>query len=563
MNGPLKVLQSQSFESFLIDRHILSDDLLHVVRREMHKEQLSLEKILLSLHLISEKQLTQLLSDFSTFPLIDLTGQLPPLLRELSPFLSKELLSRPTWIPFKKELKTLHIAVADPLNGRELEHIKYQLSAFDCLFYVAASSQIEEQFLLHTSEKKQSLADLFIMLDTSSLTLPSLVSAELIPLILDQCLEEAVQERASDIHLEPENKFIQIRLRIDGQLISYHAFHKDFWDSFCVHLKVCAHMNIAENRLPQSGRFSRKINEKEIDFRISTHPTKHGESIVIRVLDRLKALMPLEAIGFPPTTVLSLKETIQDKQGLFIVSGPTGSGKTTTLYSILHYLNTTNRNIMTLEQPIEYELPFIRQTEIQENSILTFANGVRSILRQDPDILFIGEVRDPDTAQMALRASMTGHQVYTTLHAPRALGAIQRLMDLGITSPVLAGNLRGLLSQRLVRRLCLRCRKRRKIAFQETCLIPADSEQFLYDPVGCSVCNQTGYKGRFPLVEFIPCTNTFNQLVFEKAPLSILEKEARKVGYIPLHEHGLKCLLEGVTSFQELCSVISLERDLR
>ncbi|OFW70376.1 MAG: hypothetical protein A2621_04700 [Alphaproteobacteria bacterium RIFCSPHIGHO2_01_FULL_41_14] len=565
MNDAVKNLDAPSFESFLVQCQILSPDLLSVVRREKGKERRSFEKILLNLHLINEEQLTELLSDFSGLPLADLShtdlSHVHPLFTELSPLLSTELSSHPTWLPFKKEEETLHIAVADPLKERDRSHLTYQLSSFQCIFYVAPASQIERLRRLPEQEDP-SLSDLFATLDSSSLTVPSLVSAELIPRILDRCLTEAVHQRASDIHLETESKFIRIRLRVDGQLLLYHSFHRDFWDSFCVHLKVCSQMNIAESRLPQSGRFSRKIEGEEIDFRVSTHPTKHGESIVIRVLDRVKALLSLHEIGFPLPTIACLKDTLQIPQGLFIVSGPTGSGKTTTLYSILTHLNTPARNIMTLEQPIEYELPFVRQTEIQENSFFTFANGVRSILRQDPDILFIGEVRDADTAQMALRASMTGHQVYTTLHAPRALGTIQRLTDLGLSSAALAGNLKGLLSQRLIRSLCPRCRQRRPLSFQESCLIQEDTDQFVYDPIGCSFCHQTGYKGRFPLVEFIPCTEAFNQLILDKAPLAVLEKEARTIGYVPLAEQGIQALLEGLTSLSELCSVVSLEKEI-
>jgi type II secretory ATPase GspE/PulE/Tfp pilus assembly ATPase PilB-like protein len=321
-------------------------------------------------------------------------------------------------------------------------------------------------------------------------------------------------------------------------------------------------MNIAETRTPQSGRFSRKIQEKEIDFRVSSHPTKHGESIVIRILDRKNARLSLEDIGFSLSIVSKLKKATQDTQGLFIVSGPTGSGKTTTLYSILNDLNTENRNIMTLEQPIEYEIPSIRQTEIKENSSFTFAEGIRSILRQDPDVLFVGEVRDAETAQMALRASMTGHQVYTTLHTPQALGSIQRLVDLGISPSVLAGNLRGLLSQRLVRKLCLHCRQPREMTFQEICSFKNIPARSLYRSIGCSHCYHTGYKGRFPLVEFISCTDSFNQLILKKEPIPILEKEARKKGYISLQEQGIKCVLTGLTSFEEIHSVMPFEREI-
>lgn len=556
-NHSTTITHSHSFESFLIDRHILSDDLACVVRREMYKQQVSLEKVLLSFHLIDEQHLTRLLSDFSGLPVIELSGHCS-LLPSLSSSLSQELFTRPTWVPFKQENNVLHIAVSDPLNKREVEQIAYQLSSFNCIFYVGASSQIEA-LCEPASQQDMSLSELFSTLDASALTLPSLASAEMIPPIFQQCLKEAVQKGASDIHFEPEHKLIQIRLRIDGRLTPYHFFHKDFWDSFCVHLKICAQMNIAESRLPQSGHFSKKIHGKEVDFRISTHPTKHGESIVIRLLDRAKALLPLEEIGFPSAVVSSLKETIQSKQGLFIVSGPTGSGKTTTLYSILSYLNSPQHNIMTLEQPIEYELPFVRQTEIQDSSFFTFSQGIRSVLRQDPDILFIGEIRDQDTAQMALRASMTGHQVFTTLHTGRALGAIPRLMDLGVSPSILAGNLRGLLSQRLVRKLCANCRKERPPSFQESCLIPIKVE-CLYDAVGCPQCNHTGYQGRFPLVEFIPCTNQFNQLILAKEPLSVLEKEAQEIGYMPLPLHGIQAIVSGTTTLSEVRSVISLDK---
>lgn len=558
MNGLLMAPETQSFESFLVQRQFLSEDLLRLVYREMQKEKISFEQALLSLHLFNEQKLASSLAQFSGLPLIELPSSLV-LEPDLSSLISWNPLSPVSWIPFKKEDKTVHIALADPLNKLILNQIKQIFFGFSCIFYVAEASQIKRAYLSRGTQT-DSLSALFAQIDRSSSTLPSLRSIDLIPRILDQCLEEAFQERASDIHLEPENKFIRIRLRIDGQLIPYHAFHKDFWDSFCVHLKVCAHMNIAESRLPQNGRFSRQIKGTEVDFRVSTHPTKHGESIVIRVLDRLTALLALEEIGFPAPTVARLKDTLQNKQGLFIVCGPTGSGKTTTLYSILSHLNTPTRNIMTLEQPIEYELPFIRQTEIQETSTFTFAQGVRSILRQDPDILFIGEVRDPETAQMALRASMTGHQVYTTLHAPQALGAIQRLADLGISPTILAGNLKCLLSQRLVRKLCTFCKKQRPLLAQEARLLQLPLNHTLYEPTGCDVCKKTGYKGRFPLVEFIACTDSLNHLILEKAPLSLLEKEARKGGYIPLQEQGIVSLLEGTTSLSELCSVISLEQ---
>lgn len=558
MSSLSKATDVVSFEDFLMEQGLITPKFLQIAQREAKKTKTSLDKSLAELGFMEERKISHLLSQFWNLPFIDLeTAQtLEATLKNLD----KNLLTGlpDAVLPFNQEKKKIHIALGLPTTSC-IHKIQTLFAGWECIFYVASSSQIKKLQATYLP-CKASLDHLFTQLNNLAL-IPSPLSAEIIPSILDKCLEDALLERASDIHLEPDHKVVRLRLRIDGHLSTHHVFHKDFWDSLCVHLKVCAHMNIAENRLPQNGRFSRFIHGREMDFRVSTHPTKQGESIVIRVLDRASALVPLEELGFPPKIFQQILKAVHTKEGLFILCGPTGSGKTTTLYALLNTLKNEARNIMTLEQPIEYDLSFVRQTEVQEHSTFTFAQGIRSILRQDPDIILIGEIRDADTAQMALRAAMTGHQVYSTLHAPNALGVLQRLKDLGISSTTLASNLRGLLSQRLIRKLCPHCRSKGPVPPIDKEKLP-NSLDFIHQASGCPSCRHTGYKGRFPLVEFILCSPHFNHLVLQNASLKELEDEARQEGYISIEDQALQAINEGLTSPQEIFAVMP-ELDLK
>ena len=277
--------------------------------------------------------------------------------------------------------------------------------------------------------------------------------------LVNALLVDAVKRGASDIHFEPEFAFLRVRYRIDGVLEKVRSLHKTYLPGITVRIKVVSDMNIAETRAPQDGRLSLNLNGRPVDFRVSTQPTIHGENIVLRVLDREKSIISLDQMSLPKHVLNTLSLMLARPEGILIVTGPTGSGKTTTLYSLLAQVNDETVNIMTLEDPVEYPVALMRQTSVNEAAKMDFANGIRSMMRQDPDIILVGEVRDKDTAEMAFRAAMTGHQVFTTLHTNSALGAFPRLLDIGILPDIMAGNIIGVIAQRLVRLLCTHCKE--------------------------------------------------------------------------------------------------------
>src|SRR5690606_30920506 len=328
-------------------------------------------------------------------------------------------------------------------------------------------------------------------------------------------LMDAVKRSASDIHFEPEYAFLRIRYRIDGVLQQIRSLHKTYWPGIAVRLKVISGMDIAETRSPQDGRLNINLGGRPIDFRVASHPTIHGENIVLRVLDREKSIIPLDRMGLRSETLEELKLMMARPEGMVIVTGPTGSGKTTTLYSLLSHLNTESVNIMTLEDPVEYPVTMMRQTSVAEVNKVDFANGIRSIMRQDPDIILVGEIRDEDTATMAFRAAMTGHQVFSTLHTNSALGTFPRLLDIGISPDIMAGNIIGVVAQRLVRVLCPHCKETYSPDSDERKLLGLTprAEAKIYRQVGCKRCNYTGYRGRMAIIELLRIDSDMDALI--------------------------------------------------
>lgn len=378
--------------------------------------------------------------------------------------------------------------------------------------------------------------------------------------LVNALLVDAIKHGASDIHFEPEGAFLRLRYRVDGNMLQVRSFHLDYWAAMAVRIKIMAGMNIAETRNPQDGRISYNVLGREIDFRVATQPTVHGENIVMRLLDKAKSLVPLEHLGFSSYNVDVLKRMIRRPEGIIIVTGPTGSGKTTTLYSVLSYINNIDTNIMTLEDPVEYQLPLIRQSNVREGTGMDFVNGIKSMMRQDPDIIFIGEVRDEDTALMAVRAALTGHQVYTTLHTNDALGAIPRLNDIGIPAHLLAGSLIGCLAQRLARKLCPQCRKARKAKPEECKILGVDSSKApdIYDAVGCERCNRKGYRGRTAIVEALRIDREFDELIATSATRQAMMEHALKHGFVTMQQDGINKVLAGEITLDELVNTIDL-----
>jgi len=373
-------------------------------------------------------------------------------------------------------------------------------------------------------------------------------------------LMDAVKRGASDIHFEPEQAFLRIRYRIDGVLQQIRSLHKSYWGGLAVRLKVVSGLDIAETRAPQDGRLNMNLCGRPIDFRVSTHPTIHGENIVLRVLDREKSIIPMERMGLRPETLDELQLMMTRPEGILIVTGPTGSGKTTTLYSLLTHQNTESVNIMTLEDPVEYPVTMMRQTSVAEVNKVDFANGIRSIMRQDPDIILVGEIRDADTAMMAFRAAMTGHQVFSTLHTNSALGAFPRLTDIGILPDIMAGNIIGVVAQRLVRVLCPHCKEKHKPDDLEHKILQLklNDKAHIYKPKGCKQCNQTGYRGRMAIIELLRIDSDMDALISRRAHLDELKKVALDKGFVTLAEDGVRRILEGYTSVAEVMRVIDL-----
>ncbi|RMG19145.1 MAG: type II secretion system protein GspE [Deltaproteobacteria bacterium] len=390
------------------------------------------------------------------------------------------------------------------------------------------------------------------------------VSDEEAPIIrlVNSLLYQAVRTRASDIHIEPQERELMVRFRIDGVLQEIIKPPKRFQASIVSRVKVMAGLNIAEKRLPQDGRIRIKIAGRDVDIRVSTIPVRHGERVVMRLLDRSSVLLDLTDLGFSDRELKMMSTLIRRPHGIILVTGPTGSGKTTTLYACLSQINSPDKNILTVEDPIEYELPGISQMQVDSKIGRTFAQGLRSFLRQDPDVIMVGEIRDRETAEIAIQASLTGHLVLSTIHTNDAASAVTRLVDMGVEPFLVASSLIGLLAQRLVRVVCTACRRPhvpdeeelRELGFSGEALEEA-RRHTLYEAVGCSECNDTGYRGRTGIYELIPVTDGIRQAILRNADSGTLKKIAIEEGMVPLKSDGAAKVLRGITTVEEVLRV--------
>lgn len=386
--------------------------------------------------------------------------------------------------------------------------------------------------------------------------------------LIDGLLADGVHKLASDIHFEPEGQFLRIRYRIDGVLRQVRVLHGRYWSAMLVRLKLISGMNIAESRAPQDGRVSLSIGGRSVDFRAACQPTIHGENFVLRILDAKRGIVAFDQLGLTPQQYGLLHLMLARPEGIVLVTGPTGSGKTTTLYSILSHMNQESVNIMTLEDPVEYPITRIRQTSISDGSKIDFSEGIRSLMRQDPDIILVGEVRDKDTAEMAFRAAMTGHQVFSTLHTNSAIRSIPRLKDLGVAPDVIAGNIIGISAQRLIRRLCPHCREPFVVkdgSYEARLLGPLHIGKRIHRAHvgGCEACDFQGYKGRLAIMELLRMDAELDELITRHASLGELNAYALSRGFVPIAEDGLRRVLEGITCIEEVGRVVDLTTRIR
>ena len=549
----------------LINAGLITEDQLQVALTEQSRRDEPLGRILVSLGLISEGMLRDTLGESLGHDAIDLASVIPdPDALQMVP---KNIARRYSMLPinFDKNEKVLTLAMADTFNVVAMDQVAALLgSGIGIQTLVAGEAEIEsaiEQFY----EFELSIQGILHEIDTGEVDQLNLsieneeYNHPLIRLV-DAILADAVKRDASDIHLEPEAGFLRVRYRVDGVLRQVMALHKSYWPGMVVRLKVMSHMNIAETRAPQDGRISLTLAGRPIDFRVACQQTTHGENFVLRVLDRQKGIVPIEKLNLVKDTLTSLQVMMARPEGIILVTGPTGSGKTTTLYSMLNYRNDESVNIMTLEDPVEYPMSMIRQTSLNEAAKLDFANGIRSMMRQDPDIILVGEIRDEETAEMAFRAAMTGHQVFSTLHTNSALGAIPRLIDIGVKPQIMAGNIIGIVAQRLVRRLCRHCKQAYAPDETERRLLGITSAKpiLLYREEGCEACNHFGYKGRVAVIEVLKMNQELDEMIARNATRKEMLEAAQQSGYRDLAEDACRHVLSGMTSLSEISRVVDL-----
>lgn len=545
----------------LIHEGVIAPDQLEVALREQKRTGKMLGEALVSLGFITDVTLAATLAESSGFSRFSLKNTV--LDTEIVNKIPQSVAQKYAVLPVAMNEDSVQVAMADIYDVVAIDQLRrYFPRDKEIVPMVASRSEISEAVDAYFGYE-MTIESVLQEIEEAGAEQASAQTGEegfINPTVrlANAIILDAVKRDASDIHLEPEGLFVRLRYRIDGVMTQGKAFHKQFWSALSVRLKIMSGMNIAESRQPQDGRFTFQVAGREVDFRVASHPTVHGENIVLRILDKAKSLRSLESLGYEPDRITQIKKMALRPEGIVVVTGPTGSGKTTTLYSLLNYLNSMDTNIMTLEEPVEYELPVIRQSNVGER--MSFGEGVRSILRQDPDIVFIGEVRDEDTANMALRAAMTGHKVFTTLHTNDAVGAINRLLDFGLSPNMLAGNVIGVLAQRLLRTLCVHCKRPRAANAKECNVLRADPEDppTVYEPVGCEHCNNSGYAGRTAVVETLPFSDEIDELMAKGATRRELIQAASDNGFVSLAESGLTKVRNGQTSVEEVIKTVNL-----
>jgi general secretion pathway protein E/type IV pilus assembly protein PilB len=560
----LTITDKARLGDWMLAKGMITADQLEIALIEQRESRLLLGQQLVRLHFVTDAMIRDVLAQHHARESIDLQQVIPD--PEILAMVPETFARQNRVVPVDLSADgVLRIAMAGMNHITVLDQLRYLLGSDTQLKPLLATEAQIEQALDKFYGHSLSLDAILQEIEQENLQAQPLSLNDERPVIrlVNAVLVDAVKQGASDIHFEPEQAFLRIRYRIDGVLWQVRSLHDCYWPAMCVRLKILAGMDIAEQRTPQDGRVHLFLCGSQVDFRVSSHPTLHGENIVLRVLDREKSIIPLEAMGLRPAQLLLLKNLLEKPEGLLILTGPTGSGKTTTLYSMLGHLNHQHVNIMTLEDPVEYPHMLMRQTSVNEANKVDFVSGIRSILRQDPDIILVGEVRDEPTAAMAIRAAMTGHLVMTTLHTNNAIAAFSRLTDFGVSPQMMAGSLVGVIAQRLLRRLCNHCKTQAvpdedtKTWLQAVMTKPEAGLQ-LYQAVGCGHCRMSGYRGRLAIMEILTMHAELDEMLATQTSLLQLQQQARTYGYTTLAEEGLQLVLSGDTSLQELRRVVDI-----
>ncbi len=542
----------------LLERGFISAEQLETALSQQPTSGKRIGDLLVDTGVITEEQLLDAISDRLAIPRLSLGSMvIDPHVVSRVPV---ELARRYTLIPVFSIGNTLTLAMADPLNIIAIDEIKY-LTGSDIKRAVATISEIKsaiddyysvadslEGIIGETPDNLEISAPELDIADDSETETP-------IVRLVNVILSKAVKDKASDIHIEPDDASLRVRYRISGIMREEASPPKKMQRELISRVKIAANLDVSEKRLPQDGRFMTKVDGAPVDLRVSTLPTIHGEKIVIRILDQRNLIRSFRDLGFRERVQESWKSIIRKPEGLVLLSGPTSSGKTSTLYATLQEINSIEKNIITVEDPVEYSLPLINQIQINEKAGLTFPSTLRAMLRQNPDIIMIGEIRDAETAQMAVRSSLTGHLVFSTIHTNDAPSAVTRLVDMGIESYMVVSALRGVLAQRLVRVSCPNCCE--SYHPSDTILARAGLADTLdimnfQRGVGCTNCKMTGFAGQVGIFEYLAINNEIAELIHEGASLSTIRDAGRRNGYLPLFETGLEKVAAGLVTLEEL-----------
>lgn len=567
-------MKRKKFTDYLLEKGLLSKRDLDKALTDHKKKGGSLVEQLVQLGYVKEAELVDLLSSYLEIPPVRILNLNIP--KEVIDLIPERFARNHKVLPIGKIGSTLTLAMGDPLDVLVIDDIK-KITNCEINPIIAPLSEIKEAISTHYSQapvtsiediiKDEQLESLeFVQKSKKEVTQEEIIrSIEEAPVIkfTNSFLGRAVEETASDVLIEPLENASRVRFRIDGALQEIDHFAKKNHPFVVSRIKVMCNLNIAEHRLPQEGRFRSKIGNKNVDFRVSILPTSVGEKVAIRVLDKTTALLDLDVLGFEAKVLKQLKEDSLKSHGLLLVCGPTGAGKTTSLYSVIKHIYSPEKNIVTVEDPIEYQLKGINQASINPAIHLTFAACLRSILRQDPDVIMIGEIRDASTADMAIKSALTGHLVLSTLHTTTSAGSITRLINMGVEPFLLSSTLVGVLTQRLARVLCPKCKEKLELsdALRKNYLISKDA--VLYKAKGCQSCQNMGYKGRVAICEYLHVDSSIKHLINTSAAESTIKTKARNLGMTTLRQDGVIKIEQGITTLEEVLKVTAADEPLK
>ncbi|GAB5045695.1 type IV-A pilus assembly ATPase PilB [Thermodesulfovibrio sp. TK110] len=554
--------------AFLLRKGKISEKQLIDAQALQKIEGIKIGAALVKLGYITEDELVQSMSELYGFPVFKMDShKVDPLVVKLLP---EDVIKKYKMLPIYREGNIVKVLTTDPANEIALEQLKFFLSGFRIIFYIGKDSDFktlidqffgEEESDIYASQNIHELVEIVAQEPSLVETQEEIRPEAEGPLVrvVNQIILNAISKRASDIHIEPFEDNIYVRYRIDGVLHDVLTLPAKLKSNLITRIKIMSNLDISEKRLPQDGRIKMKISKREVDFRVSTLPSIFGEKIVLRILEKGSLQLDLTRLGFEEESLEFFLEALRKPYGMILVTGPTGSGKTTTLYSALMKLNRPEVNIMTVEDPVEYTLPRITQVQVQEEIGRTFAQVLRSFLRQDPDIIMVGEIRDFETAEIAVKAALTGHLVLSTLHTNDAPSTITRLVNMGIEPFLISSSVILIVAQRLVRKLCENCKKEQKYSKDALLKLGFPKDRLdglkIYEAKGCNECNKTGYRGRIAVYEVMPIREEIRELILTGASASEIKKEAMKLGMLTLRQSGIRKIMAGTTSIEEVLRV--------